>query len=145
MFENVWATRNDILHHKDSAGYRMADRHLTEELLDFKHNATEYLHYGDRSKIDHPRAEIMRWTKSAKESMLNMLRKWRRQHQVETTLNGKRQRALTKYGFTAERRGGADGAGVLGHVTRTKRRRRPRCVRRGWIRTPQRNLFGAVT
>ena len=32
-----------------------------------------------------------------------MLRHWRRQYQVETTLEAKKQRALTKFGFTAER------------------------------------------
>ena len=43
LFENVWAMRNDILHREDSAETKMTSRHLTEELLDFKYNATEYL------------------------------------------------------------------------------------------------------
>ena len=105
----------------------------------------EYLHYGDRGKIDYPKAEIMRWTKSTKEGMLNMLRKWRRQYQVETRSDAKRQRALTKFGFTAERPDNDDGVGCLGHVTRTRHSRRPRRVRRSWVQTSQRNLFGAVT
>lgn len=37
--------RNNILHHKDSADSRMANKQLTEELLDFKYNADDYLHY----------------------------------------------------------------------------------------------------
>ena len=48
LFENVWAMRNDILHREDSAGAKMTSKYLTEELLDFKYNATEYLRYGDR-------------------------------------------------------------------------------------------------
>ena len=49
LFENVWASmRNDILHREDSPGAKIASKHLTEELLDFKYNATEYLRYGDR-------------------------------------------------------------------------------------------------
>ena len=43
LFENVWAMRNGILHREDSAGAKMASKHLIEELLDFKYNATEYL------------------------------------------------------------------------------------------------------
>ena len=35
--------------------------------------------------------------------MLKLLRHWRRQYQLETTLEAKKQRALTKFGFTTER------------------------------------------
>ena len=48
LFKNVWVMRNDILHREDSAGAKIVSKHLTEELLDFKYNATEYLRYGDR-------------------------------------------------------------------------------------------------
>ena len=64
---------NDILHREDSAGAKIVSRHLTEELLDFKYNATECLRCGDRGQIDYPDAEIMRWTIKRKEKMLKML------------------------------------------------------------------------
>ena len=51
----------------------MANKHLTEELLDFKYNATEYLRQGDRRQIDYPDAEIMCWTIKCKEGILEML------------------------------------------------------------------------
>ena len=62
LFENVWAMRNDILHREDSVGDKMTSKHLTEELFDFKYNATEYLRQGDRGQINYPNAEIIRWT-----------------------------------------------------------------------------------
>ena len=61
FFENVWAMRNDILHRGDSAGTKMTSKHLTEELLDFKYNATKYLRQGDRGQIDYPL-----WTQRSK-------------------------------------------------------------------------------
>ena len=33
LFENVWTMRNDIFHRTDSAGAKIASKHLTEELL----------------------------------------------------------------------------------------------------------------
>ena len=98
LFESVWAMRNDILHREDSAGAKMTSRHLTEELLDFKYNATEYLRHGDRGQIDYPDAEIIRWTIKRKGEMLSLLRRWKRQYQLETTLEAKKQRALTNLG-----------------------------------------------
>ena len=77
LFENVWAMRNDILHREDSAGAKMTSRHLTEEFLDFKYNATEYLRHGDRGQIDYPDAEIIRWTIKRKREMRSLLRRWR--------------------------------------------------------------------
>ena len=134
--------RNDILHREDSAGAKMASKHLTEELLDFKYNATRYLRHGDRGQIDHPDAEIMRWTNTRKEGLLKMLRGWRRQYQMEVTLDTKKQCALTKFGFTAER---LDRGTGQGNVTRTGRPRRARRNMRGRMRTPNRGMFGAVT
>ena len=57
---------------------------------------------------------------------------------METTLEAKKQRALTKFGFTAEQ---PDGEIGRGHVTRTGRRRQPRRRVRGRMRTPNRGLF----
>ena len=91
--------RNDILHREDNAGAKMECKHLTEELLDFKYNATKYLRYGDRGQINYPDAEIMRWMNTRKEGMLKMLRGWRQQYQLEVTLDAKKQCALTKFGF----------------------------------------------
>ena len=68
LFENMWAMRNDIMHKPNSAGAEIANKHLVEQLLDFKYNANEYLHYGDRSKIDYPKGEIIRWTRRSKEA-----------------------------------------------------------------------------
>ena len=62
--------RNDILHREDSAGAKMTNRHLTEELLNFRYNATEYLRQGDQGQIDYADAEIMRWTIKRKEGLL---------------------------------------------------------------------------
>ena len=81
--------RNDILHREDSAGTKMANKHLTEELLNFRYNATEYLRHRDRGKIDYSDAEIMRWTIKRKEGMLKLLRRWRSQYQMEITLKTK--------------------------------------------------------
>ena len=134
--------RNDILHREDSAGAKMASKHLTEELFDFKYNATEYLRHGDRGQIDYPDAEIMRWTNTRKEGMLKMLRGWCRQYQMEVTLDAKKQRALTKFGFTAEQ---PDGEIGQGNVARTGRCRRAQRRMRGRLRTPNRSLFGVVT
>ena len=142
LFENVWAMRNDILHREDSAGAKMASKHLTEELLDFKYNATQYLRHGDRGQIDYPDAEILRWTNTRKEGLLKMLRGWRRQYQMDVTLDAKKQCALTRFGFTAERPGGENGPD---NVTRTRRRRRVRRTRRGWLRGPASYLVGSVT
>ena len=105
------------------------------------YNATEYLRHGDRRSIDYPNAEIMRWTNAKKEDMLGTLWRWRRQYQMESTLETKKQRALTKFGFTAER---PDREIGRGHVTRTGRRRRVRRKMRGRLRTPNRGLFEAV-
>ena len=52
--------RNNIFHREESAGTKMTNKHLTEELLDFKYNVTEYLRHGDRGQINCPDAEIMR-------------------------------------------------------------------------------------
>ena len=68
------------------------------QLLDFKYNATEYLRQGDRGQIDYPDAEIIRWTIKRKGEMLSLLRRWKRQYQLETTLEAKKQRALTNLG-----------------------------------------------
>ena len=75
-----------------------------------------------------------------KEDLLDILQKWRRQHQVETKLDAKEQHALTKFGFTAERPENEEGptrASVRG------RRRRPRRVRpqRSVARAKRRDLF----
>ena len=72
LFEDVCAMRNDILHREDSAGAKIVSKHLTEELLGFKYNATEYLCHGDRGQNDYPDAEIMRWTIKCKEGMLKL-------------------------------------------------------------------------
>ena len=95
--------RNDILHREDSAGAKIVSKHLTEELLDFKYNTTGYLRHGDCGQIGYPDAEIICWTNKRKGEMLRLLRRWRQQYQLETTLQAKKQRALTKFGFTAER------------------------------------------
>ena len=75
LFENAWAIINDILHREDSTGAKMTNIHLTEELLDFKYNATEYLRHGDRGQIDYSDAEIMRWIIKRKEGQLKMLQR----------------------------------------------------------------------
>ena len=142
LFENVWAMRNNILHREDSARAKITNKHLTEELLDFKYNATEYLRHGDRGQIDYPDAEIIRWTIKRKGDMLNLLRRWRRQYQLETTLEAKKQRALTKFGFTAER---PNDDNIPSGPTRVRRRRRARPRRRWRSTTLNRSLFGAVT
>ena len=133
---------NDILHRADSAGAKMANKHLTEELLGFKYNATEYLRHENRGQNEYPDAEIMRWVSTQKEDFLKMFRHWRQQYQMETTLEAKKQCALTKFGFTAER---PDDKIGRGHVTRTGRRRRARRRKRGRMRTPNRGLFGVMT
>ena len=134
--------KKHILCQEDSAGAKMASKHLTEELLDFKYTTTQYLRCGDRGQIDYPDAEIMCWTNTRKEGKLKMLRGWRRQYQMETTLEPKKQRALTQFGFTAEQ---PDGEIGRGHVTRTGRRRRAWRRVRGRMRTLNRDLFGAMT
>ena len=120
----------------------MASKHLTEELLDFKYNATEYLRCGDRVQIDYPDAEIMRWTNTRKEGLLRLLRRWRRQFQLEITLDAKKKHALTAFGFTAERPDGESGRNNITHIRRCQR---IRCERRGWMRTLNSSLFGPVT
>ena len=140
LFENVWAVRNDILHRENSAGANMTSKHLTEELLDIKYNATEYLRPEDRGQIDYPDAVIMRWTIKHKERMLKMLRDLRRQYQLELALDAKRQSVLTKFGFTIERP-----VCSLSNSTHPRRRRRIWLTRRGWLRRPANNLVGAVT
>ena len=84
----------------------------------------------------------MRWRIKRKEGLLKILRLWRRQYQLETTLEAKKQRALMKFGFTAE---GPDGENGQGNVTRTRRHQGARHGRRGWMRSSNRSLFGAVT
>ena len=84
----------------------------------------------------------MRWTNTRKEGMLKMLRGLRRQYLMETTLEVKKQRALTKFGFTAKQ---LDGEIGRGHVTRTGRRQQVWRRMREQICTPNRSLFGAVT
>ena len=84
----------------------------------------------------------MCWTNTRKEGLLKMLRGWHGQYQMETSLEAKKQHALTQCGFTAERPGGDTGRG---HVTRTGRRRQARRRVRGRMRTPNRGLFGTVT
>ena len=46
------------------------------------------------------KADIMRWTRTRKEGLLKMPWKWRRQYQIETKLDAKKQRALTKFGHS---------------------------------------------
>ena len=104
----------------------MTSKYLTEELLDIKYNATEYLRPEDRGQIDYPDAVIMRWTIKHKEKMLKMLNGWRRQYQIELTLDAKRQSMLTKFGFTIERPDSS-----LYNTTHPRRRRRARLTRRG--------------
>ena len=84
----------------------------------------------------------MRWTIKSKEKRLEMLGRWRRQYQMEITLDAKKQRALTQFGFTAER---PDRENGQVNVTRTRRRRQDRRLRRGWLRRPANNLVGSVT
>ena len=74
--------------------------------------------------------------------MLSLLRRWRRQYQLETTLEAKKQRALTKFEFTAERP--ADD-GTSSGVARVQRGRRTLPRRRWRSTTLNRSLFGAVT
>ena len=81
-------------------------------------NATEYLRPEDHGLMDYPDAEIMRWTIKHKEKMLEMFRRWRHQYQMEVTLDAKKQRALTKFGFIAKR---PDGIDDPDNVTRTRR------------------------
>ena len=100
LFENVRAMRNNILHREDSAGANMASKYLTEELLDFMYNATKYLRHGDHRQIDCPDAEIICWANKRKGEILKLLRHWRWQYHLETTLEAKKQRALTKFAFT---------------------------------------------
>ena len=140
LFENVWAMRNDILHREDSAGAKMTSRHLTDELLEIKYNATEYLRPEDRGQIDYPDAVIMRWTIKHKRKMLRMFKDWCRQYQLELALDAKRQSVLTKFGFAVERPEPS-----LFNSTHPRRRRRVRLTRRGWLRRPANNLVGSVT
>ena len=60
---------------------------------------------GDRVKIDYPKAEVRCWTKTRKEGLLKLkiFQHWRGQYQVEVTQEAKKQHALRKFGFTAER------------------------------------------
>ena len=67
--------RDDILHREDSACAKMTNKHLTEELFDFKYNGTENLCNEDRGQIDYSNAEIMRWIIKRKEGQLKMLRR----------------------------------------------------------------------
>ena len=120
----------------------MASKHLTEELLDFKYNVIECLRHRDGGQIDYPDAEIIYWTNKRKEEMLKLFRRWRQQYQLETTLEAKKQRALTKFGFTAERP--TDDSNSSG-PTRAQRSRRARPKRRWRFTTLNTFLFGAVT
>ena len=120
----------------------MASGHLNEELLNFKYNATEYLRFGDRGQLDYPDPDRMYWTNTRKEDTLKMLRRWRWHYQMKITLEEKKQRALTKFGFTAKQ---LDGEIGRGHVTRTGRRQQVWRRMREQICTPNRSLFGAVT
>ena len=74
-------------------------------------------------KIGYPDAEVIRWTNKRKGEMLKLLRRWRRQSQLEITLEAKKQRALTKFGFTAERPTDDSNSSGLTRVRRCRRTR----------------------
>ena len=59
IFENIWAMRNDILHHKDRVGAHMSDEQLSEELLDFKYNVEESctIKIGETTRCQHARRD----------------------------------------------------------------------------------------
>ena len=106
LFESVWATRNEILHSKDSIGAKIHHGHLSEQLLHFKCNADSMLCYGDRNLIDHLQAETLSWTRARKSGLLRLLKRWHKQYRVETLLATKDQKSLTKFGFSVERTAG---------------------------------------
>ena len=96
--------KNDSLHSKSNVDDKMHYEHLNEQLLDFKCNADSMLHYGDRSQIDCPKAEIPSWTRARKSRLLNFLHRWNNKFLAEALLATRGQRSLLNFGFTAERR-----------------------------------------
>ena len=52
LFEVLWETRNSILHGDDSYVAKLEDTAWTKELLNYKRDQNNLLHYGDRYLID---------------------------------------------------------------------------------------------
>ena len=101
LFEVLWKTRNSILHGEDSYVAKLEDTAWTKELLIYKRDQNNLLHYGDRYLIDYPRGVIQSWDRKRKKSLLNKLRRLHRQYKLECTHASEQQKKITSYhGFT---------------------------------------------
>ena len=98
LFEKVWETRNEKVHDADGVFSKIKSIHLSEELMRFRNNSSTLLHYTDQNQIDYPDEVIHSWTRSKKEKLLTLLKRWHKRFLIEQITKPKGQKALTDFG-----------------------------------------------
>ena len=101
LFERIWETRNNCLHHPSEAQLAHLDSQLTERLINYKRKASTLLHHHDRHHINYREDTITSWEHKRKYRLLKILDGWHQKFKAETNASMKNQKSLLDYaGFT---------------------------------------------
>ena len=100
LFEQIWETRNNILHGKDNHTTKAEDGQLFRKLLDYQRRQHILLHYGDRIHISYPTGVIASWDRKKKKRVVRLLDSLHRIFVRDSALEAEGQKKLTSYGFT---------------------------------------------
>ncbi|KAL7547196.1 hypothetical protein ACHAWF_010516 [Thalassiosira exigua] len=100
FFENIWTTRNDILHSTDSHIARAENSHLTEQLMAYRANKRTLLRYTDHHLIDFSVDEIVRWDRLHKKQLYKNLEYCRKQYISELAQHAQGQLTHLELGFS---------------------------------------------
>ena len=97
LFEQVWKTRNDILHSSDSYTAAAQNALHTRRLLYYRMRQDDLLHYGDRHHIDYPTHVILSWNRKRKKNLLRLLDKFHKIYKQDIRLAAEGQTKLEDY------------------------------------------------
>ena len=97
LFENIWATRNSVLHSSDGYAAQAEESALTRKLIRYKMTQNESFHYADRHHIDYPTDTIRMWNRKRKKQLIRTLNKLHKIYLLDIQLAAEHQTKLDDY------------------------------------------------
>ena len=99
LFEQIWETRNEILHSSDSHAAVAEKTQNLSILLNYKRKASSLLHFGDCHHIDYSENIIAQWNRVKQKRMVAILDRLHRLYKEDCVLQAEGQKKLTSYDF----------------------------------------------
>lgn len=97
IFETQWKCRNDILHGDESRVSELDTNRKTDRLLKFIEHKRTMLRRCDHSMVDHPIADVIKWSRNHKIKVLQNLERLKKIYDKELKAETSRLRPITNF------------------------------------------------